>query len=1101
MPMHNYSFITFPPLLPESTNASKELMDICVSMGRRVPPMMKGARNGSMVPDDKESNPIAMLYELLSSYPHELLVSPPSMEPNDTMELNYEMDWNITEILKNCSYMPCMIDKMRNSSDDLRCFMQAFMAPYSWRVLMDDGPDMDLEDFKMLLWAAKPFMQYKLPPYLDLPTKLGLSQIVEMANMLSEVYDSMTQSQSLWVHKWIKDEIRPWKSNCSMKPLKPGPRPGKGPKEGGKGEIPRPLGKMFLKKLKMECFNRSSEFIEELDRMGNLACYFDNPKELNSSMSTSLLPKLKKCKNFESEELKKELSITIVSSSGKGPLPASILTSVAGSAASVLSLSMLNELDSSVIEEVRDVLVKTKWSRAQARVLAKKLLKETKNVSGRKLMKLGEVMGGVSIDVLEQANITDLLGKKDMDTFGWKLSKLQRAVVMEKLRRDMKASELVRRITGPLTVRLSLYTIQQAGLKSVDELEGKNWTRSQSALLVSTILVRRMRPEDIKKLNSAVQGVTCAMIRSTDSDVLEVAQALTRSMDWLSRTQVCCTAKKLYSSLEMERNDFFSNITHAELKAIPTPLLIHMPETAIMSLPNSVCSCFLDKMSEANLCTLPLSSALRPALTNRALGCLGKNASDLSSDDIPKLGPLVCELSPSQLSSLAANTKNATLRALAKCNQINPKHKRAIITMLKEQYGEPSNWSSSTTEDFGRLLLLDDDEIRSLTYKTWLKAALVTVVNSLPPSLSETAPEEYLTWPNLAVLREKCFNLTTYSEQSSPATRRKRMICENPPSLTQILTLGNDNRFWSAEQLACMSAEVFSGGVQILGRITTWSPEQLNVLWNKVVEVFGTVNSLAEAQVQQLGCLSQALPSTELRGLNITSLETVEVLRKCVWTQEQREEIRRNYANHAKWSVAEFGNKEIVGLFQFICGLNLEELRDLRMEAFREAVSDIGEVSCPSNAAVVLKDKAVLVFGKPEGWTEAEVSSMGNIIAGLSKSELKTLKNDVLPFISPSAIHLIDPKSFAGLSVDQLLALGPDNAAMVTDDQKSELSEEQREALKQTLGVPYIRIDTGSQSTTPASVTPDGSGASRVGIVRTLVFLQQFIFLALWYSA
>lgn len=54
------------------------------------------------------------------------------------------------------------------------------------------------------------------------------------------------------------------------------------------------------------------------------------------------------------------------------------------------------------------------------------------------------------------------------------------------------------------------------------------------------------------------------------------------------------------------------------------------------------------------------------------------------------------------------------------------------------------------------------------------------------------------------------------------------------------------------------------------------------------------------------------------------------------------------------------------------------------------------------------------------------------------------------------------------LSVSQLKALGPDNAAMVTDAQKAELDEEQRKGLAEAVGVAYTRSEEpssgGSQS-------------------------------------
>lgn len=54
----------------------------------------------------------------------------------------------------------------------------------------------------------------------------------------------------------------------------------------------------------------------------------------------------------------------------------------------------------------------------------------------------------------------------------------------------------------------------------------------------------------------------------------------------------------------------------------------------------------------------------------------------------------------------------------------------------------------------------------------------------------------------------------------------------------------------------------------------------------------------------------------------------------------------------------------------------------------RDAVGDVGHASCPLSVLECLKKKAVAAFGDPKGWSEADVSTMGNII-GL----LQTVKN------------------------------------------------------------------------------------------------------------
>ncbi|KAK6326893.1 hypothetical protein J4Q44_G00025380 [Coregonus suidteri] len=165
----------------------------------------------------------------------------------------------------------------------------------------------------------------------------------------------------------------------------------------------------------------------------------------------------------------------------------------------------------------------------------------------------------------------------------------------------------------------------------------------------------------------------------------------------------------------------------------------------------------------------------------------------------------------------------------------------------------------------------------------------------------------------------------------------------------------------------------------------------------------------------------------------------------------------------------------------------------------RVAVQSVGQVQCPLAVTELLKQRAVAVFGEPQGWTEAQVNSLGNIMAGLSLSEFPSLSPSALSFLSPTSIPLIPPDRLAALSTSQLKALGPDNAAMVTAAQMVVLGEAQRAALGNALGVAYNRVayDRAEPTTNPPSNLPQRSGASMLGTLGVEVFMQPFLFLLL----
>uniref|UniRef100_W5MKZ9 Otoancorin n=1 Tax=Lepisosteus oculatus TaxID=7918 RepID=W5MKZ9_LEPOC len=394
----------------------------------------------------------------------------------------------------------------------------------------------------------------------------------------------------------------------------------------------------------------------------------------------------------------------------------------------------------------------------------------------------------------------------------------------------------------------------------------------------------KLNLQDIKKLGQAVQGVTCTTIDSVgNSSVQETTNTLVQSEAWLSKSQVSCIAKKLFSYLGNLRQNYFSNISDSELRAIPALILLHLPPEKLAGLPPAVCSQFLEKVAQINLTAIPHSSLTRPALRERALACLGKNVTSLTGQDVLKLGPLLCELGPQNLSLLSQEALNASLSTLAQCRQLNASRREALFGRIQSIYGDPSTWTSSMMATLGPFLLLNDTALRSLPSKTWLKTTLLDLLDTLPAPPSGPTATEYSSQLNLTALRWKLYSLIT----APPGSMRKRRAVSSTPTLQQILELGDSNVFWTPEQLASMTPETFKDSLSTLGTVKGFSVEQLAALRNKSVQAWGVPSSLTAEHLLQLGCLAQGFSPSELRSLNL-SVDTVETLSTCNWTQAQR---------------------------------------------------------------------------------------------------------------------------------------------------------------------------------------------------------------------
>ncbi|KAL6489449.1 hypothetical protein MHYP_G00031900 [Metynnis hypsauchen] len=1135
--------MTFPPLPQDFKEMAKKLMTRCSQNGYSPPNVTDYFLNSSAMPEQRIGNPIFLFPPLLSSLPP-LSGNRATLPPDMSKPPEQDPAMKITKNMLNCTNLPQMIEFMRNTTEKDHCFMRAFLAPLCWATALQNSSQLSPGQLGNLLWAAKPFLEAAPPTELSLPSRLQSVQLVEMMKLFSEMFSSLSEQHRDEIKRWMKERVAENEPLCqpvqnisstfTPNPPKPSAMPKLEPLTDNQGlpnsppagcprmpwlkaEALRMMGRFFsrlpevevkaipteelckffvtpefpssfakadgmqpaisrmlFQRLKQECSNSSQNFLNHIDRLGSLVCFFEDGPSLNATLSKKLLSQMAGCENAGIDQIKRDLMRKVMSN---GDVPATIeLLRTLGSSVSVLPPSKLSDFSADTLKDGLTSLREVKWKPAQARILAQKLLE--KNITGESLLSLGSMVRGVDSEILRKVKLQGLLGNEGLKNMTEKMSSLQKKALLEGLRSSLNESDLVKKVPDSLLSTLSLLSLEKAGISSVDQLEGRSWSRTQSVYLVKKTLGQGIKSEQIRKLGQAVQGVTCSMIDSVNqSDTLATVQTLADSSKWLSRTQVRCIANKLFLSLEKQRPSYFVNITNSELQAIPALLLIQLPIKAIQGLPATVCPRFLEKMSQANLSSLPNSAPSRWELRDRALRCLGKNASNLSTAEVLSLGPLVCELDPAWMSSLNPAALNSTLQALASCEHIPRPYRAPLFTLITRVYGAPSVWTEDVMKLLGPLLLLNDTSLETMPFKSWLKSSLSDLLDSLQPQTAAPRPEEFRSWPDLLALSRKLFQLKT----NPILQRRRREISPSVvPSVSAMEDLGEGNVYWSPVQLANMSVQTLREAVHVLGEIRNFTAEQLAVLRDKAVEAWGDASLLNQTQIVELGCICQGFNTKELQKLNITSLDTLELLSICNWNYTQKVAIWQGFIERTGIKMAKLGALEMTGLGNFICGLQSDQIDQLSTGEFKEAVEDIGHARCPVTVLECLKRKAVSAFGDPKSWGEAEASMMGNIIAGLNGTELASLNSSVLPFIRQSAITLILPERLAAMSVNQLKSLGPDNAAMVTETQRSGLGVEQRAAVSESLGLSTSRSET---STSAPVAVPQKGGAPQQSVL------------------
>lgn len=70
-----------------------------------------------------------------------------------------------------------------------------------------------------------------------------------------------------------------------------------------------------------------------------------------------------------------------------------------------------------------------------------------------------------------------------------------------------------------------------------------------------------------------------------------------------------------------------------------------------------------------------------------ALHLQGADFSKLTTEDVSRLGQLLCELSASQLRLMAPDVINSSLQAMASCQHIPQGHRAGLIQLVNQTFG------------------------------------------------------------------------------------------------------------------------------------------------------------------------------------------------------------------------------------------------------------------------------------------------------------------------------------------------------------------------------------------------------------------------------
>ncbi|GCB63793.1 hypothetical protein scyTo_0007440 [Scyliorhinus torazame] len=638
-------------------------------------------------------------------------------------------------------------------------------------------------------------------------------------------------------------------------------------------------------------------------------------------------------------------------------------------------------------------------------------------------LQLGELVLGVSADVFYSSSADELAQalKGTLSDHAAKLSAAQRLAVVTKVVETRDISSVLDLLNGSFLKELPLSSLLKTKNYNITQLDHKQLRRSQALFLYDMVSDGEPANEVIS-FGELVKGLTCEHIQSLDNTTfLAVAELLENNLDLLSSYQLNCLAWKYQQELP---------------KLTPPLLLTTLPTALLENAAQSVCRPLLVSLGRAELPLIIPNSAKRNKVVRRALQCLNYTLRDEYDVDI--LGRMICNLSPQIIKT------NISLKALAEafmqfrsCRKLSNDQKREVRNKIREYYGNPTAWQPELIQDLGPLVTLLSKE------------DLTILAEKFQDILLQLALEVEGMVINQDFLAVVFHALRKTSGNGKPSSLSPDCSSVREPSFDHILKLADANSFWSVQELNCMSAQTFVKSVELLGALKSFNMMQLAALKDKAKRAWGPVRSWKKYQVVALGRIALALSESEIKELELVSIDTITVLsQQTEWTPTQARSILEVFLQDSGLTVDAMKGWDLVGSGSLLCAMNDHEVNSLSAATYSAAAVRIGEIVCKVEVLQELLKKARNSFGNVEDWCHFNLQEFGTIAAGMSKEEIRILNEDLMPYFQPAAIAALPSEVFKEFSPRQLARLGPENAAVVTESQKAALSPKQISSLQ-----------------------------------------------------
>jgi len=759
--------------------------------------------------------------------------------------------------------------------------------------------------------------------------------------------------------------------------------------------------------------------------------------KMQSTQAADNRPRLAR-PNLNQFNMMRELADTIFEEKDLSKLSAKEMEESAG-ALSGLKPTQLDTLPKDTVLQSLSMIKKNKnLSPRQKRIVLDKArsagMKIEKNTS---ISSMGELVTEIKPDEFKMLSPQSVVtGLSELKSKATSFNPRQKKAIVEKLE-EISVDEILKENLGELSREISLDKLSEISSVNMSLVKDQSWDRGQAAKLVEIFMNGSsgvITTEQLSEMGSTISGLKCSDVMNMYYDeILQNSIVMSTSVDLYPDMNECIQSKLDFSMQILHGVNYTRNDTSQDLasllKSIPADIIFYYSPSVMDDLPNDTCLTFVEKLGTIQLdkITSVMGKKKRSEYGEKAIDCLlrvsgNDTMTNFTETEVSLLGGLVCDIPANYLSYVAGEAFTNALSYITTCiDRFDSQYRDQLLNLTFNAYGSNvSTWDNTILDTLGPVIsLLRSEDILQIDSESFLS------------SFDTMLPPEDISIVNYQGFYTKAL-LAVRARSESFSSRRRRAISL---SYDDFVTLGPANSLLSPEELAGVAYLDLINSLDTLGAINNWSEQQCAAILGVISSEIGSdFQTWPEIYFVQLRYILQYLNSTQFSSIPIT-LDVASSISSVPLSSSQSMAVFERYLEYNNKSAANLTGDDLIGLGSLLCGASINSLTNVPPQNIRNAMKNIGEVSCFNQSQFDVLYTAIKSENSGEVPDAALIQSMGNIAVGMPASDWSSLPLDTMPFITSTVFDLIDPERIRdGIATDQLATSGITNIGVISDN-------------------------------------------------------------------